>query len=220
MKILSGYAYEEDRHHNPEAALLQQADCMGQPVLLACICMGQGSEEEGERSAAAATGLLMEWFYDRGIALWSKHLRAAKVEQELFGIWERIGEELVSHMLPDITGIFLLGHHFWLFQKGACPAYLLNQRYLLPNVKELTEVESTFRVRSGVLQENVGVLLCTPDFTASLKQKEIADCLNLAEIEADWQLNRRLDELQTESGRRQKGGTGGSAIGVFTKAGG
>jgi hypothetical protein len=210
MKILSGYAYEEARQPNPVAILLQQAAKRGQPVVLSCICRGLGSDGEGERAAAAATRLLMEWFYDRGTMLMNRHLRAAKVEQEIYGIWEQISADKACFVLPDLTGIFLLGHHFWLFQKGECPVYLLNQRYVLPNMKKLTEGESTFRVRSGLLQESLGILLCTPEYMAHLDKQEIAKCLNLSEIEADWQLTRRLEELQSESSRRQESRSGSS----------
>jgi hypothetical protein len=208
MRLLSGYAYDESRAINPDAVLLQQAAFKGQPVLLACVCRGQGSVAEGEQAAAMATKRLMEWFYDRGISLWDKQLRAAKVEQGLYGIWERIWGEAVDRELPDIAGLFLLGHHFWLFHKGECSAYLLNQRYGLPNVKKLTDGENSFLVRSGVLQENVGIVVCTPGFMDELDRREIVGCLNLAEIGADWQVSRRLEEL-----RRQQGG---SAVGVVT----
>jgi hypothetical protein len=219
MKILSGYAYDESGHKNRDAILLQQAAKGGQAIILACICRGLGSFEEGERAAAAATKLLMEWFYDRGILLMDKHLRAAKVEQEIYGIWEQIGTDHVCQVLPDITGIFLLGHYFWLFQKGESPVYLLNQRYAIPNVKKLTEGEDTFRVRSGLLQERLVILLCTPEYLVPLDKREIAECLNLSEIEADWQLTRRLEELQAQSNRRHEGRSNGSssAIGLMIR---
>jgi serine/threonine protein phosphatase PrpC len=213
MKLLSGYAYDESRVLNPDAVLLQQAAFRGQPVLLACVCRGQGSEAESEQAAAVATKRLMEWFYDRGITLWDKQLRAAKVEQELYGIWEKIGGEADATTVPDSAGIFMLGQHFWLFHKGGCSAYLLNQRYGLPNVKKLTEGENSLRVRSGVLQENVGIVVCSPGFMEGLDRREIVGCLNLAEIGADWQVSRRLEEL-----RRQQ--ESGSSVGVMTKAGG
>lgn len=226
MKILSGFAYEENTQQpNEDALLLQQIEKNGVPILLTCICKGQGNTlSEREYAAGITVRQLMEWFYSVAAPLCTNHLRSETIEKALHRIWNQILTTLnpppagmmhsttvkeCSH--PYITGLLSYGSHFWLFQEGDCPAYLLNQRYLLPNIKKITPAETSFQVRHGTWQTNLGILLCTPSFIEPLQTNEIAKCLTLTEVRTDWQLSRRLEELQAESARRQPG-TIGSAL--------
>lgn len=195
---------------NHSALLLQHYTIDTIPLCFACVCPAEDSARG--RAAAYLTEQFLHWF--RNLP-WrklpkdpEKHLLRAEIK--LQRLIERTMKELTSSnfLSPkeqfSFAGIFCIDKHFLLFCQGTPQIYLLNRNLgrgalqcISDNLSSSADALVTFH--HGLLQVDIGLLLATDTFCASVDRQELKDCLYVKEVQTEDRARRHLQELGRRS---------------------
>ncbi|MDR0964268.1 MAG: hypothetical protein LBM60_06605 [Clostridium sp.] len=135
-----------------------------------------------------------DWLYEKGALLCAKGKTDSLIRQDLLPL-------LTINYHEDFAGLLLYGRHFIYFQHGNIHGYLLNQRIHSPQMTFLgtdpfpETNDETLRTRCGVLEADIGLLLCSTDFLSPYPEKDLACSLSPHSIRTGGELRRRLEEL-------------------------
>jgi hypothetical protein len=135
-----------------------------------------------------------DWLYEKGASLCAKGKADSLIRQDLLPL-------LLANSHEDFAGLLLYGRQFFAFQHGNIHIYLLNQRFHSPQMKCLdadflpVTNNETLCTRSGVLDADIGLLLCSANLLSPYSDKDLAYSLSPHGIRTGGELRRRLEEL-------------------------
>ena len=221
MKYFSHYIWEsgsgENGNLSPVSVVLQQIKWRGWHYLFACICEGEGSEEESCYISGYVTAYLVEWFHRQfGDSLCKADVgerlkKSLAKELEMIEAGLRSNTEKRFGETYHILGILLCEQNFLCFAKGDYKGYLFNRRF---NRKQRIDVQERFFPKPcvssgedkgnewkyvfGHLQKGVGMLLCNKGFDTHLTKQEMVEVLCKEDL-LEEQIRRRLKELWKEN---------------------
>lgn len=174
------------------------------PVVLACISTEKNTYlTEGlfdTKWGKQLLSMLADWFY--GVVL---SLCARRGERSMDALTDSLGKKL-SEILgnhPELmacqwAGALCVGERVLFFRRGELCIKLLNTRNHRPYCQELKiwkKESSRLEVWSGTIQRGAGILLTTKVFFSTVSARKMEQCLNVREIRAQEQCERRLKEL-------------------------
>lgn len=187
----------------PTSLILQQVTRKWEkmPLVMACVCEEDLPVEDqgaGEHFCIQLT----DWFHECVLKRCSRVRKPdpAALKAEL--------TQLTEAARFSVAGILCVGERFLLFYRGKQRIYLLNSRFLRPNLKELSvsTKEGAVVMEEGFLQDKVGLLLGTDSFYRGISEEEIRNCLAVDAVRNEIQAGRRLTELGCLSESRKTGG--------------
>lgn len=212
MQYYSNYIWESAGTKDNAVSLILQHVCLKQHnCMLACIC-----ESDHSTGSSVVSGYfterLVEWFHHGYLNILQKKGGKEVVFHALKGELDRIEQELADYgkkkqenATVTVIGIFIFDSYFWLLGEGEWRGYLFNRRFNriqrrnLPGVKE-----AGIHIWEGILERNIGILLCSSGFDSHLTSEEMPQVLFQEHLD-DKDIGKRLRELWKEEVKR--GGT-------------
>ncbi len=212
MQYATSY-YWQPNDTNVTTLVLQQAyhKKKRMPVILACICTEEQAQQNHQRKQRMAKDLA-DWFYGRGLPLCSK-LKRSKMDEITDSLNICLQQSLRKEEPNHVAGIFCVGAHFQLFQKGRQNIGILNSLNYHSHYRNLAinqEKKNSLSIQSGVIQKGVGILLASESFCTSCSYQNIEECLNIQQLHSQSRVDKHLQELGTFG--EKKGGNNMGAI--------
>lgn len=230
MEYLSSFYWQQESPAETSLVLQHFVYRKGKkPGLFTCICTEQVREETGEvpGNVFFLNGL-HHWFQGEGRKQFLKEkgesasetgIRLERLLEQLDREWGVYLESKcqTSKRQPDLIGLICQDERFLLFYRGdKVKAYLMNKRFGRTHCKCLTEQESIskLQIAEGRMESGIAVLIATAEYSGSLSEKQLKECLSVQEMTRTENVKARLRELGEEAVRQ--GGRHMGAVLVLT----
>ncbi len=194
MKYICGY--EPTDGCFPVSMLIQQCECRGRQVFLACLAVGeQGGDELLEQ--------LCQWFrLSLTDGLRAKSMK--KLHKGLQRVLQKNTMSLSGGEEVNVAGFFGLGNHAFLFGRGRGELLVAKESY----GRAVLEKRMVDEMGEAVsIETSVGIILATPGFADSVSNLQLGQCLRMREIQTEQQLQKQVQELSAYAakGRPDRG---------------
>ncbi len=226
MDFVSAYYWQQGE--NISALLLQQCRLRDKTAFFACVWEGRGKRAGmagrclAERFLAWFRGFRLsravkspERFLERHAGELEALVREADEDFMKAGAARLAGEGVSGTVaLASFAGIFCLEEHFILFGRGSAGIRLLNHGIGKTCVGNPIGYGEELRIRQGVLEPGIGLLLATDSFYRNVEEDAMREGLSVEEVLNGIQTEKHLREL----GRAAEKAGGGNMAAVLLYA--
>jgi len=178
------------------------------PVLMACVCTNEGNLHMGKNIITK----LADWFWETGLPC-SVQKGEAGIEKVRRKLEDYLKQENMFLEDVSLSGVFGVGKSLFLWKKGECKIWLLNERNLHSQITEIElgeKEENQMVFRSGVIENGAGLLLGSASFEEGIAGTRAEQCLDVRMLRGQKRLEKRLQELGNAV--MKKGGKNTGAI--------
>lgn len=211
MNFSSHYLWEKGlgMECNTASVVLQQVEYEKRQILFACVCTSDLDGHDGVEESGYFSERMTEWFYKRYLKQYGKVSDVDKAAGDMLQEQDMILKELrrvhkkkERKLGANYCVILLQGSQFVMLQRGKCKILLINKRYNIPQIKIWEQFDEK-GLCIGKVQKNLGILLCSERFAATVVQENYRDALLMEKKTEDSRLGKRLKEvwqgMETES---------------------